>query len=436
MNMHRMLCALLILCLLPMACVCAEASGDPVVVRVGNYAYPKSLVEFMMRAAADDNGALWEALSREEKEAIRDMTIRQVVGIGVIENKLAEQGKHDFTADEEELLRSNAQAAYDQMWTNLYQYMRKNNADISEEDVTEWLEEMGYTLDMYFENAKAIERQFRMFDLYCADVKLTDSEMDAYYQETYVKPDQERYEHDIPTYEKEILLLGNESFFVPEGYRYLKWILIPYPDELLKEARPQLFRLYLTENALKAAYDAMAEAAATVEDMNELLPYRASFDECKADNDAAGEALTEKLRQALPMAEEIAAEVRAKLRQGTAFEQLVNKYSADSTYADPANPGVPFHPDSPNWSDRQREGIATLKNIGDLSSPVLASEGIYLLYYAADVPSGAHELTDEERNALAQNAQYAAQLNRLNALLEAWKPDYEIVTNESLLDMD
>ena len=434
--MRRILYTLLTICLLPMAYVCAEESVDPVVVRVGNYTYPKSLVEFMMRAAADDNGALWEALTMEEKETLRDMTIRQVIGIGVIENKLAEQGKHDFTDNEEELLRSSAQAAYDEMWTNLYQYMRNNNADISEKDVTEWLEEMGYTLDMYFDNAKAIERQFRMFDLYCADVKLTDSETDAYYRETYVKPDQERYEHDIPAYEKEILLQGNESFFVPEGYRYLKWILIPYPDELLKEARPQLFRLYLTENALKAAYDAMAEAATTVKDMNELLPYRASFDECKADNDAAGEAMIEKLREALPMAEKIAAEVRAKLRQGTAFEQLVDKYSADSTYADPANPGAPFHPDSLNWSDRQREGILTLKNIGDVSVPVLASEGIYLLYYAADVPSGAHELTDEERTALAQNAEYAARLNQLNTLLEAWKPEYEIVTNEALLDMD
>ena len=141
--MRRILCTLLTICLLPMAYVCAEESVDPVVVRVGNYTYPKSLVEFMMRAAADDNGALWEALTMEEKETLRDMTIRQVIGIGVIENKLAEQGKHDFTDNEEELLRSSAQAAYDEMWTNLYQYMRNNNADISEKDVTEWLEEMG-----------------------------------------------------------------------------------------------------------------------------------------------------------------------------------------------------------------------------------------------------------------------------------------------------
>ena len=435
--MKRMLCAVLTLvCLTLPAAAFAEAADDPVVVQVGDYTYSKSLVEFAMRSLADQNGMLWEVLSPEEKEAFRDAAVRQIIGIGVIEAKLAELGKHDFTANEEELLRSSAQASYDQIWLDFYQYMRDNNADFTEKDVTEWLEEMGYTLDMFFENAKAIERQFRMFDLYCADVKLTDSEIDAYYQETYVKPDQERYEHDIPTYEKEILLLGNESFFVPEGYRYLKWIMIPYPDELLKETRPQLFQLYLTENALKAAYDAMAEAATVVEDMNELISYREAFDECKAKNRAAGDALAAKLSQALPMAEEIAAEVREKLRQGTAFEQLVTKYSADDTYADPANPGIPFHPDSLNWSERQREGIATLQNAGDISAPVLASEGIYLLYYAADVPSGAHVLTDEERDALSQTALYSAQLNRLNELLEGWKQDYIIITNESLLDMD
>lgn len=435
--MKRMLCTVLaLICLALSVAAFAEAADDPVVVRVGDYTYSKSLVEFTMRSLADQNGMLWEALSPEEKEAFRDATIQQIIGIGVIEAKLAELGKHDFTADEEELLRSNAQASYDQIWMDFYQYMRDNNADFSEKDVTGWLEAMGYTLDMFFENAKAIERQFRMFDLYCADVTLTDGEIDAYYQETYVKPDRERYEHDIPTYEKEILLLGNESFFVPEGYRYLKWIMIPYPDELLKETRPQLFQLYLTENALKAAYDAMAEAATVVEDMNDLISYRESFDECKAKNQTAGDALTEKLSQALPMAEEIAAEVREKLRQGTAFEQLVAKYSAESTYADPAAPGTPFHPDSINWSERQMEGIATLKNVGDISAPVLASEGIYLLYYAADIPSGAHVLTDEEREALSQTALYSAQMNRLNELLEGWKQDYKITTNESLLDMD
>ena len=435
--MKRLLCAVLtLICLMMASSVIAEAEDDPIVVRVGDYTYSKSLVEFTMRSLADQNGMLWEALSPEEKEAFRDATIRQIIGIGVIEAKLAEVGKHDFTASEEELLRSNAQASYDQIWMDFYQYVRDNNADFSEKEVTEWLEEIGYTLDMFFENAKAIERQFRMFDLYCADVKLTDSEIEAYYQETYVMPDQERYEHNIPTYEKEILLLGNESFFVPEGYRYLKWIMIPYPDELLKEARPLLFQLYLTENALKAAYDAMAEAATVVEDMKELISYRKSFDECKEKNQAAGDELTEILSQALPLAEEIAAEVQEKLRQGTAFEQLVTKYSADDTYADPANPGMPFHPDSLNWSERQREGIATMKNVGDISAPVLASEGIYLLYYAADVASGAHVLTAEEREALSQAALYSAQMNHLNELLDEWKQDYKITADESLLDMD
>lgn len=426
----------LALALLAGCFACAEGAEDPVAVRVGNYTYSKSLVEFTMRSAADAANTLWDALTAEEKEKIRDAAIRDIIGIGIIENKLTEWGRHDFTENEEELLRANAQTSYDQMWTSLYRYMEENDVEVSKEEVTAWLDEMGYTLDMYFENAKAAERQFRMFEIYCADVELSAEEIDTYYLEEYVNPDRERYENDISLFEQEMVSKNNEAFFVPEGYIRLKWILLSYPETLWKEAEPQLFRVYLANAETEAAYNELAEKAATAEDWNELDSYRDLYDRNKAESEEAAAALIEKLSEALPAAEAAKALIREALDSGVSFEQLVNKYSSNTDFADPENPGTMFHPDSPNWSERTREAILQLKQPGDLSDPVVMSEGIYLFYYAGDVPAGVHELTEEERRALEQTALYKAKLNHLTELLEGWEEEYEINVDLSVLSMD
>ena len=140
---------------------------DPIAVRVGKYSYPKSLLEFSMHAAADQNGMLWEMTDQETRDAIRDAVVEQFIGIGIIENKLAEQGKHNFSVLEDELIRTSAQSQYLQMWNSLYQYMTESGMKVTQEEVSEWMESLGYTMDRFYENALASERQFRMFSLYC-----------------------------------------------------------------------------------------------------------------------------------------------------------------------------------------------------------------------------------------------------------------------------
>ena len=435
--MKRMLCLVLTaVSLMSIYAAFAEAADDPVVVRVGDYTYSKSLVEFTMRSLADQNGVLWEVLSPEEKEMFRDAAVRQIIGIGVIESRLNELGRHDFSATEEEILRATAQSQYEQMWTTLYQYMQNNDIKVTETQVTQWLSEVGYSQDMFLESVKASERQFRMFDIYCGGVEITDDEVVAYYQEKYVRPDQERYENNVALYEEEMLKLGNAAFYVPEGYKYLKYIQVEYPEQLVKEAQPLLMRLSLTDENVVTAFNALALAAASVEELDELIPYREIYFEIKAENDAAGEAYLDKLREALPMAEAVLEKVKKGLAAGQSFELLISLYSGDDTFADPENPGTPFHPESPNWTGPMQEAALTLKETGDVSGPVVITDGMYILYYAGDMPGGAHELTDEEFEQVKQNAIYEAKLQKLTGLIDEWTQDYDIETHPELLDLN
>lgn len=49
---------------------------------------------------------------------------------------------------------------------------------------------------------------------------------------------------------------------------------------------------------------------------------------------------------------------------------------------------------------------------------------------------GAHVLTEEENAALENSALEAAQLEKLESLMQAWRSDYEIVTDSSVLSSD
>ena len=76
------------------------AAEDPVVVRVALYEAP---------------------IEAQDREAGIAAAIDKFVTMGLIESKLAEAGKNDFTKAEDEMLKSAAQSKYEELWQILYQ---------------------------------------------------------------------------------------------------------------------------------------------------------------------------------------------------------------------------------------------------------------------------------------------------------------------------
>jgi len=163
--MKRILCFMLILLLATLCPAMAETADDPVVVRVGDFTYTQSALQGSLDSMLELSQMLrGDAPTDEEKTARLQSTVDSFVGLGVIENKLAEAGKNDFTDAELEALNQQARSKYEELWQLLYQQMQQSDASVSEEDVTEQLELMGYTFQAIYDELVLQTRQNRAIE--------------------------------------------------------------------------------------------------------------------------------------------------------------------------------------------------------------------------------------------------------------------------------
>ena len=385
--MKRLICILLVLCL-PLCSMALAEVDDPVVVRVGDFSFTKS----QLQSAIDTDIELTETLGEvyltdEEKQAQREDTINRFIGVGLIECKLQDAGRNDFTPEEEENLKAAARNQYEQLWQGLWQRAQESSENFTEAQITEFMEGEGYTAEAIYEEYKASERRYRAIDLYCPGITLTEDMISEYYQTQFLDPDRERYENDLDLYEQEILAQKNESFYTPAGYR----------DDMVEP---------------RAAYDAAAE---------EL-------------HEAQQEYADKRRKLTLPLIEDTVGEIKAAHAAGIDFVSLINKYSTDKNEQNFEEGGYPVHPDSKNWPEDFLNAVKALQKPGDISDPVLTDLGIHILYYASDIPAGAHELTAEERETLNASALYYYQNQELEKLVAIWRDEYEIETHPELLD--
>ena len=414
----------------------AMAEEDPVCVRVGDFSYPLSLVQSSLDSVIKVTDALAdEEMRPEERAQMAADIIEKYVGVGLIEEKLTEAGQHDFTAEEEEQLNAAARRQYEQLWQGVYQMLIKNNANVTEAEVTEAMEEEGYTLDSLCRDIVASEREHRAIALYVPDTMVTEDQLDEYYEKQFLAPDRERYGSNIVRYEREILASNNESFYTPEGYRYIRQILLKYPEAVDETLKPYLKKVNEAGNAAAQAYAALAEAASRAEDWSELDAPRADYDAAIAALEAANLAYAEARRSAtMPLIQDTLNEIDSCLEAGLSFRALIQKYSADKSAQNAEGTGYPFHPESEGWPSEFVAAASALDIPGDVSGPVFTEEGIHILYYDSDVPAGDHVLTAEEREALKASALYDQQVQALNALMEDWKQDCDIETHPELLN--
>ena len=418
---------ILILCFAFIAPASAEDS-DPIVVRVGRVEYPLSLAKYSYQSNLDLMAYQGYTPTAAEKEELKQQTIDHLVDLALIENKLIEAGKNDLTDAEETLVRSYAGNVYESLWQGFQQRVRNEGYDASEEQITAWLSEQGYTLEIVYQEALVNVRNSRIYDLYCRDVAVTDEDVEAYLQETFVGPDREAYEFDIPRYEREILNTGNESFFTPAGYRIIRQILLPYPQEVVDAVDALQPEVEEGAALLESLYSAIADAVLADGDVDAAR--EAYQQQAEAYADLLNQ-VVELEQSALPMVKDTTDEIASRYAAGEAFASLIAEYGKEAG-AD-AGAELLFHPDSEAWAEAFRQQVSALKKPGDITEPFVTNLGIHIVLYQEDVPSGAHELTDEEREALQESALQNKQQQTLRPFLDEWRTRYEIETHPEML---
>lgn len=434
--MKRICLFVLFLSLLLTTCISAlsESAEDPVVVRVGDITFTQSEVQFGYVSSLDVLKAFNGEVTDEDRQVLLDGTIQRAVDIGVAECKLKQLGKYDFTEEELSTLQYSAQQAFDQTWQELYKRAQEEDVETTEAEITHWLEESGYTVDAYFREAQITERQYRLVEMYCSDIVLKQSDVDDFYMENYVEPDREKYENDIDLYDSEIALTNSEAFFVPEGFRYIKQIVLPLPDGFEDQLKPYERRVKSRLQDAQTVYLELADAAAEAETMEDFAEQKAAYKAAREKMEEARQAYLAKLKEAVPQVQDTVDTIRQATEAGIRFEDSIKKYSIDQQYVE--GNGFQFHPNSKRWPEPFGEAIAAMEKPGDLSEPVASDDGVHIFCYMGDVPAGVHTLTDEERAALEQSALRAAQKKKLDELVQEWKADYEIETHPELIDVE
>ena len=435
--MKKTLCLVLIAVLAALAaCTALSETADPFVVRVGDVTFTKSQLE----SAVDTDVTITEMMSQkyltdEDKLRQRDETIQRFIGVGLIEMKLRDAGKNDFTDEEEESLRATAMSQYEAIWQGIWEKAKQSEQGFTEEQVTEFMQEQGYTSEAIFEELKVNERRHRAVELFCPSLTLTEDMVEKYYEAQFLLPDRERYENDLDLYEQEILAGNNESFYTPEGYRAIRQVLLAYPDEVTRGLRNENAHVNEAARVVAEAVQKVTEAALSGDSWDDVAEPRAEYDEALEALKSAQQAYTEKRKAlALPLVRETVDAINAEIDAGIDFNSIINKYSTDKNEQNLDKGGYPVHPDSKNWPGEFLEAVGKLEKPGDTSGPVLTDMGIHILYYASDIPEGPHELTAEERSALNASALYYYQTLELEKQMEDWMDEYEIETHPELLD--
>ena len=427
MNKRFMRVLLAVLCLLLPLTAVAE-TDDPVIVRVGRVEYPLSLARYSYQSNLDLMAYQGYTPTAAEKEELKRQTIDHLVDLALIENKLMEKGKNDLTESEETLLRAYAGNVYESLWQGFQQRVKNEGYEASEAQITQWLNEQGYTLDMVYQEALVNVRYSRIFELYCPDVTVTDEDIEAYLQDTFVGPDREAYEHDIPRYEKEILNAGNEAFFTPAGYRIIRQILLPYPQEVVNQINTLQPALEEGAAALENAYNNVADTAIAGGDVE------AARAEYQKQSEAYAELLgkvVELEQSALQLVKETTDEIAQRYANGESFDSLIRVFGKEA--GEDAGAELLFHPDSEGWAEAFKQQVAELKKPGDITEPFVTNLGIHIVLYQDDLPSGVHELTEEEREALKKSALEAKQMEILQGFLAEWREQYKIETYPEML---
>ena len=213
------------------------------------------------------------------------------------------------------------------------------------------------------------------------DLTATEEEIQAAYNDT-VNEEMEYVGNDAGMYEMYQNYYGYTFHYIPEGYRGITHILLKVDQELL---------------------DNWTSLSARLEESHEETEGTGESEEPSETEEPVTEEMVEAARQAiLDSQKETLDAINAKLESGVSFEDLIAEYGTDPGMQTESNlkNGYSIHPDSIIYDAAFTKAAAALEKVGDVSDPVVSSFGIHILYYLRDIPAGAIEISEEEKEQL------------------------------------
>ncbi len=332
----------------------------------------------------------------------------------ILQGKIQELGLNQFTTEEEEALRADAEEQWAQAIESYVSYFLTEDTDEArakaQEDAEAYFASYGFTKDALFDSVKSSASYDKLEEhiLEGKDYLPTEDEVRAVFEE-YAAQDQANFEGNVYMYEVYQNYYGAQPWYKPEGYRGIIHILLSVEEELL------------------TAYQ---DAQAAYED--------SVTDEAPEGSAELKDAL-EKARDAVLASKQTEIDdIYARLANGEDFAALIAEYGEDPGMTDAARlaDGYEVHRDSVIWDPAFTTGAFSEKMTqpGDTSDPVIGSYGIHILHYVRDIPGGFVEMTDEISAEIEEFLENQNKTVYYTEALSAWTAEHEIVYNDDVIN--
>ncbi len=364
-------------------------------------------------------------------ESIKDDVLEAFIRQELVKQKAAELGLDTLSDEDKATIEAQAAEKLEQYAADEIEDGHVNTEGMSDEEAhaaaLAHLEEEGVTLEKLIENETTTFISDRVRESVIKDVAVDESEIEEDFNKK-VADNQSAFANSTYMYEY-YHTNGTTVYYNPEGYRTVKHILLKMNDDQKSE-------LTALQDELDSVEDMIADLEAPAEEPEEgETPAEdgaaegPSEDETPAEGEAAEESaegetpaegetteeapvltlddltarkaeleksIDEKKAEILASFTEKVDEINAKLADGAAFDDLMAEYGEDpGMQSEPSmTTGYYVSASSTMWESAFTEAAMALKKIGDVSEPVLGSNGVHIIYYNSDVTPGPIDIAE------------------------------------------
>ena len=376
--------------------------------------------------------------------AVEDVAIAKQLesrGLTLAEDKLAEA-------------QESADSAYQQAFDSFRSSAAGENDEVKDKQTEYDLYSNGYTKESFLASAIASANRTLIEDTVKGEItEVTDEELQKAFDDK-VAGDQETYEEDHGAFESAMSSESDTVYWIPEGYRTVKHILVKPADDVLQAVTDARKALSDAEKALedlrtelddlddKDADDAEAETAdaeteetaeageaADSAETEEAPVTLRTAEDIQKDIDEA-EAGLEPLKAAAEKAEadclasvkEKTDEIYGKIEAGEDFAALIEAYGEDPGMKNEptATRGYYVCADSTTWDQNFTSGAMSLEKVGDVTeTPVISTSGVHIIRYESDAQAGAVDF-DSVKDALRDETLETMKNDHFDTELKSW----------------
>ena len=357
-------------------------------------------------------------------EDIKDNVLEAFIRSELVKEKAAELGLDTLSDDDKASIEAQAAQELEDALNEEIEEGHIDTEGLTEEEIhaaaLAHLEEEGVTLESLIESDTTSFIADRVRENVIADIAVEDSEIQEAFDKE-VADDESSFTNSTYLYEL-YRSNGTTIYWNPEGYRTVKHILLQMSDDQKSELTALEDELTSVQDMIDALENPEENSEEASEEATEEAEPALSLDELNARKAEIEKSIEDKKAEIIASFTKTTDEIYQKLEDGASFDDLMAEYGEDpGMQSEPAmTEGYYVAENSTIWESIFTETAMSLEKIGDVSEPVLGSNGVHIIYYNADVTPGAIDIATV-RDDLAATLLTDKQDEAYDAAYQSWR---------------